>query len=184
MAIILASQSPRRQELLARIVSDFEIIPADIDESVHPHDQPDEYVIRMAKEKAKLVAATHTEDIVIACDTIVVNKGQILGKPKSRFEAFEMLRGMSDSMHHVYTAVVIRQGRHVEVRLASAKVLFFALTDEEIDRYLDTDEYLDKAGAYGIQGQAGLFVKKIDGDYYSIVGFPVGTVYQMLKEFQ
>lgn len=182
LAIILASQSPRRKELLARLVADFKVEPADIDETVKKTDLPEEYVIHMAKEKAKVIAAKHPNDLVIASDTIVVNHGKILGKPESRAEAFTMLKDMSGGMHHVYTAVVMRKGHQVLQELVPAKVLFFELSDEEINRYLDTGEYADKAGAYGIQDQASLFVKKVDGDYYSIVGFPVGVVNQMLKK--
>lgn len=121
---------------------------------------------------------------MIACDTIVVAGGKILGKPKSREEAFEMLSLMSGQMHHVYTAVVLRKGRQMLTKLVPAKVLFFDLTDAEINQYLDEGDYVDKAGAYGIQGKAGMFVKKVDGDYYSIVGFPVGAIYQMMKEIK
>lgn len=183
MAVILASQSPRRKELLGRLVREFKVEPADIDETVHENDQPEEYVMRMAREKAKHVAHDHPEDLVIACDTIVVAKGEILGKPNDREDAFRMLKMMSGATHHVYTATVLRRGSKTSAALVPAKVLFFPLTDDEINDYLDTQEYRDKAGAYGIQGQAGLFVKKIDGDYYSIVGFPLGVINQMLKEF-
>lgn len=184
MAIILASQSPRRKQLLAHIVDNFTVEPADIDETVHEKDRPEEYVMRMAKTKAKTVARQHENDLVIACDTIVVAGGKILGKPKSREEAFEMLSLMSGQMHHVYTAVVLRKGRQMLTKLVPAKVLFFDLTDAEINQYLDEGDYVDKAGAYGIQGKAGMFVKKVDGDYYSIVGFPVGAIYQMMKEIK
>ncbi len=183
MAIILASQSPRRKELLAHLVADFKVEPADVDETVHEGDQPEEYVMSMAKAKAKKVAAAHPDDLVIACDTIVVNHGKILGKPADRADAYRMLAEMSGGMHHVYTAVVIKRGQQTEQALVPARVLFFQLTDQEINDYLDSGEYTDKAGAYGIQGRAGLFVKKVDGDYYSIVGFPVGVVNQMLKHF-
>lgn len=183
MAIILASQSPRRKELLGQIVEDFSIEPADIDETIHEKDQPQEYVHRMAKNKAAVVSEHHPEDLVIACDTIVVADGKILGKPKNSAEAFAMLKRLSGRMHHVYTGVVLRKDKQIESAIVPAKVLFFDLTDEEIKKYLETGEYSDKAGAYGIQGKAGVFVKKIDGDYYSIVGFPTGVVYQMLKKF-
>lgn len=183
MAVILASQSPRRKELLGHLVTEFKVEPADIDETVREKDQPEEYVMRMAREKAKHVASQHPDDLVIACDTIVVAKGEILGKPVDRGDAFRMLKMMSGATHHVYTAAVLRRGRKTASALVPAKVLFFDLTDEEINNYLDTNEYADKAGAYGIQGRAGLFVKKVDGDYYSIVGFPLGVINQMLKEF-
>ncbi|MGO2891297.1 Maf family protein [Enterococcus devriesei] len=183
MTVILASQSPRRQELLRWLIPEFEIQPADIDEDVKEQYTPKEYVMEMARQKAAVVAEKHPEALVIASDTAVVLGEKILGKPKSREEAFEMLSSMSGGSHLVYTAVMIRQANKSEEQLTAAKVTFYPLTEEEINRYLDSDDYKDKAGAYGIQNGAGVFVEKIEGDYYSIVGFPVGAVNQMLKKF-
>jgi len=183
MKIILASQSPRRKELLHLIVEDFLIIPADIDEAVNEKEEPKAYVSRMAQEKADAVSQQYPTDLVIASDTTVVCKGEIMGKPESRQEAKEMLEKMSKDIHNVYTAVMIKKGDKVVTHLASAEVRFFELTEEEIDNYLDKEEYADKAGGYGIQGAAAIFVKEVKGDYYSIVGFPVGVVNQLLKEY-
>lgn len=183
MAVILASQSPRRKELLKQLISNFEILPADVDETIRSDHRPTEYVMEMAHKKAQTVAENHLEDLVIASDTIVVHNQCILGKPVNRQDAKAMLVALSGSTHWVYTAVVIRQGHQVEEALVPAKVTFYPITDEEIEAYLDTGEYADKAGAYGIQGKASIFVKEIQGDYYSIVGFPVGVVHQMLKKF-
>lgn len=183
MEIILASQSPRRKELLARLVPQFAILPADIDETISATDEPQEYVTRMAQEKAAVIAQQHPEALVIACDTIVVSCGKILGKPVDDADAFAMLKGMSGSTHMVYTAVLLQKGSQTEAALVPAEVTFFPLTDEEIHAYLITGEHRDKAGAYGIQGGAGVFVKRIVGDYYSIVGFPIGVVHQLLKRF-
>lgn len=183
MTVILASQSPRRQELLHWLMDDFAVQPADIDEDVKDQYAPTDYVMEMARQKAAVVAAEHPEALVIASDTVVVLEEQILGKPKSREEAFNMLKSMSGGSHLVYTSVVIRQEDQIEEKLTSATVTFYPLTDGEINRYLDSDDYKDKAGAYGIQNGAGVFVEKIEGDYYSIVGFPVGAVNQMLKQF-
>lgn len=183
MKIILASQSPRRQELLRWLVPDFAIEPADIDEEVKDLYPPKEYVQLMAKEKVALIAKKHPQELVIACDTIVALGGKVLGKPKDRVEAFQMLKQMSGTSHEVYTAAVLQQADQLKTRLTQATVTFFPLTDQEIERYLATGDYKDKAGAYGIQHEAGVFVEKIVGDYYSIVGFPVGVVNQMLKEF-
>lgn len=183
MTVILASQSPRRQELLHWLMADFTVQPADIDEEVKDQYAPKNYVMEMARQKAAVVAAEHPEALVIASDTVVVLGEQILGKPKSREEAFGMLESMSGVNHLVYTSVVIRQGDQLEEKLTSATVTFYPLTTGEINRYLDSDDYKDKAGAYGIQNGAGIFVEKIEGDYYSIVGFPVGAVNQMLKKF-
>lgn len=184
MTVILASQSPRRQELLRWLIADFAVQPADINEEVKDQYAPTDYVMEMARQKAAVVADEQPEALVIASDTVVVLDDQILGKPKSREEAFSMLKNMSGGSHLVYTSVVIRQGDQRAEKLTSAKVTFYPLTDEEINRYLDSDDYKDKAGAYGIQNGAGVFVEQIDGDYYSIVGFPVGAVNQMLKEFK
>ncbi|MGK0606073.1 Maf family protein [Enterococcus gilvus] len=183
MTVILASQSPRRKELLGWLLPAFDIQPADIDEDVKDRYTPTDYVMEMARQKAAVVAEKQPEALVIASDTVVVLGEQILGKPKSREEAFGMLRRMSGGSHLVYTSVVIRQKEQTAEKLTSAKVTFYSLTDEEINRYLDSDDYKDKAGAYGIQNGAGVFVEQIEGDYYSIVGFPVGAVNQMLKAF-
>ncbi len=181
MKIILASQSPRRKELLRLLVDDFVIIPADIDETIQPADQPQEYVLKMAQQKALAISERYPEDLVIASDTIVANQGKILGKPVSRADAEQMLQAMSGGTHSVHTAVVLQRGTQKVEQIASAEVTFFELTTQEINHYLDQNEYQDKAGAYGIQGAAAVFVKEIKGDYYSIVGFPVGVVNQMLK---
>ncbi|MBO0409727.1 septum formation protein Maf [Enterococcus hulanensis] len=183
MTVILASQSPRRRELLSWLITDFSIQPADIDEEVKDQYAPKEYVMEMARQKAAVVAEEHPEALVIASDTVVVLGEEILGKPKSREEAFGMLKNMSGGSHLVYTSVVLKKEEQLSEELSSATVTFYDLTDDEINRYLDSDDYKDKAGAYGIQNGAGVFVKKIEGDYYSIVGFPVGVVNQMLKKF-
>lgn len=183
MEIILASQSPRRKELLGWLVDEFTILPADIDETVRASDAPVDYVQAMAANKAELVAKDHRNALVIASDTIVATEKTILGKPTSRGDAFNTLKALGGRTHFVYTAVVMRRGEQMEKALASAEVTFYPLSDEEINRYLDTGDYADKAGSYGIQSLAGSFVEKINGDYYSIVGFPIGVVQQMLKKF-
>ncbi len=181
--IILASQSPRRKELLAELVSEFAVIPADIDESVRPNEAAIPYVQRMAAEKAAAIAQTYPEDLVIASDTTVVVDEEILGKPVDRKDARAMLRKMSGRTHWVHTAVVLQKGKQQRQAVVSTEVVFRPLTDQEIDKYLALDEYQDKAGAYGIQGAAKIFVSSINGDFYTIVGFPVATVYQLLQEF-
>ncbi|MHC5247279.1 Maf family protein [Enterococcus sp. LJL90] len=183
MDIILASQSPRRRELLAWLVPAFSVMPADIDEEVKDQYAPVDYVKKMAADKAAVIASEHSDALVIASDTIVVIDNQILGKPVDRAAGFAMLRQLSGRTHDVYTAVTMRQGDKIFHELATAKVTFYELTDQEINRYLDTGDYADKAGAYGIQSLAGTFVQKIDGDYYSIVGFPIGVVQKMLNQF-
>ncbi|MTD41903.1 septum formation protein Maf [Erwinia sp. CPCC 100877] len=184
MAVILASQSPRRQELLGRIISNFEIVPADIDEQVKEKIAPEAYVQAMALEKATYVAEQYPEDLVIGCDTIVTIDEEILGKPASREAAFRMLRQLSGRTHKVYTSVVMKKGTQQSSVTVPAEVVFYELSDEEIERYLDTSEFKDKAGAYGIQGQGALLIKEIQGDYYAIMGLPVATVYRMLADFK
>lgn len=181
--IILASQSPRRKELLAEIVEEFHVLPAEIDESVRTGEEPLHYVQRMATEKAATVAASYPKDLVIASDTTVVVADEIFGKPTSRTEAKEMLKKMSGKSHYVYTAVTFQQGERTEQLMSMAEVAFYPLTEKEINDYLAKNEYQDKAGAYGIQGAAKVFVKEVIGDFYAIVGFPVAAVYQTLKDF-
>lgn len=181
--VILASQSPRRKELLQRIVPKFEIVPALIDERRKKGDTPKSYVQEMAYKKAQHVAKSHVDSLVIGCDTIVALGNQIVGKPSSREEAFQMLKRLSGKEHEVYTSVVLLKREQEVLETVSAKVLFYELSDQEINRYLDTSDYLDKAGAYGIQEQGALFVKEIKGDYYSIMGLPIATLYRMLPDF-
>lgn len=183
MKIVLASQSPRRKELLGRLVPAFSIQPADIDETPKPNEDPLAYVQRMAAEKAEAVQKESEETLVIASDTTVVLGNEILGKPEDDDEAKRMLRKFSGTTHDVYTAVVITDGTQEECILSYASVTFYELTDEEIERYLATGDHRDKAGAYGIQSYAGAFVESISGDYYSIVGFPIGAVNQALKKW-
>ncbi|MGG5324899.1 septum formation protein Maf [Enterococcus pernyi] len=182
MKIVLASQSPRRKELLGRLVPAFSIQPADIDETPKLKEDPVAYVQRMAAEKAAAVQ-NNEETLVIASDTTVVLGNEILGKPEDDEEAKRILRKFSGTTHDVYTAVVITDGTQEECILSQASVTFYELTDEEIERYLATGDHRDKAGAYGIQSYAGAFVESISGDYYSIVGFPIGAVNQALKKW-
>lgn len=184
MKIVLASQSPRRKELLGRLVSAFDVHPADIDETPFVQEKPKNYVERMATEKAKVVKHQYDNDVlVIASDTTVVFNDEIIGKPADEQEAKAILQKLSGKTHEVYTAVVLTKGDQEEKILAQAKVTFYPLTPKDIEAYLATGDYMDKAGAYGIQSFAGAFVKEIQGDYYSIVGFPIGAVYQGLKKF-
>lgn len=184
MAVILASQSPRRKELLQRIVPRFDVLPADINEEVKGFVTPLDYVLTMATKKAKCIAAKYPNDLVIGCDTIVAMDNEILGKPADRAEAFQMLKKLSGKKHNVYTSVVLMREDQESSATVSAIVEFYELTDEEINHYLDTEEYPDKAGAYGIQGQGALLVKEIHGDYYAIMGLPIGTLNRMLPVFK
>lgn len=182
MAIILASQSPRRQELLQRITPTFKTVPANVDEDATPFSSPVEYVLAMALKKAAVVAKEYPKDTIIGCDTIVTIDHQILGKPTTKAEAYQMLSQLSGKKHVVYTSVVIlKEGQEFSTTIPST-VEFYPLTDIQIKEYLETNEYKDKAGAYGIQGKAALFIKRIDGDYYAIMGLPIASLYRMLAE--
>lgn len=186
MAIILASKSPRRRELLAQMgLTDFQIIPAVGEEIVDPALEPPALSEALALHKAREVARDHASpgDLVIGADTIVVLDGQVLGKPRDADHALEMLTALSGRQHHVYTGVaVLRDG----VELAEhedTEVHFRPLTRKEILRYIATGEPMDKAGAYGIQGQGALLVPCIRGDYSNVVGLPLCRLGRMLERF-
>lgn len=179
--IILASQSPRRQELLKLITTDFEIKSQNADETLPSGISPKEAVMYLSKIKAQPLA--NDEDIVIGADTVVALDGKILGKPKDEQNAREMLRFLSGKTHSVFTGVTLIKGKKEKTFAVETKVKFFDLTDEEIEKYIKTKEPFDKAGAYGIQGYGSLLVEKIDGDYFNVVGLPVSTLARELKSF-
>ena len=183
MSIILASQSPRRQELLQRLVSDFQTIVPAIDETVRGQATPESYVLEMAQRKAQQVFKDHHDSLVIGSDTIVTFEGAILGKPQDDEDARQMLQQLSGGTHQVMTSVYMMNAAQIEQQVLTTDVTFFDLTAAEIDAYLATGEHRDKAGAYGIQGAASLFVKEINGDYYTVVGFPVAHAQRMLAKF-
>lgn len=180
--IILASQSPRRQELLKLITSDFEIKVSNVDETLPDKITPKEAVMYLSKIKAEPFA--DGDDIVIGADTVVALDGKILGKPKSEENAKEMLRFLSGRTHSVFTGVTLASGIKTKTFAVETKVKFFELTSKEIDAYIKTKEPFDKAGAYGIQGYGSLLVEKIDGDYFNVVGLPVSTLARELKAFE
>ena len=180
--IILASQSPRRQELLKLITSDFEIKVSNVDETLPDKITPKEAVMYLSKIKAEPFA--DGDDIVIGADTVVALDGKILGKPKNKENAREMLIFLSGRTHSVFTGVTLASGKKTKTFAVETKVKFFELTNEEIDAYIKTKEPFDKAGAYGIQGFGSLLVEKIDGDYFNVVGLPVSTLARELKAFE
>lgn len=180
--IILASQSPRRQELLKLITSDFEIKVSNVDETLPDKITPKEAVMYLSKIKAE--PFTDGDDIVIGADTVVALDGKILGKPKSKENAKEMLRFLSGRTHSVFTGVTLANDKKTKTFAVETKVKFFELTNEEIDAYIKTKEPFDKAGAYGIQGYGSLLVEKIDGDFFNVVGLPVSTLARELKAFE
>lgn len=180
--IILASQSPRRQELLKLITSDFEIKVSNVDETLPDKIMPKEAVMYLSKIKAEPFA--DGDNIVIGADTVVALDGKILGKPKNEESAREMLRFLSGRTHSVFTGVTLANNKKTKTFAVETKVKFFELTNEEIDAYIKTKEPFDKAGAYGIQGYGSLLVEKIDGDYFNVVGLPVSTLARELKAFE
>ena len=180
MNLILASQSPRRKELLGLFGIPFTVRVADIDETMDPTKPACDEVARVSHCKA-LAIPRQPEDVVIAADTIVVVQGRVLGKPKSPEEAVRMLQLLSGRGHQVMTGVTVLCGQREAVFTEVTDLHFRALTQAEIRRYVATGEPMDKAGAYGIQGGAALFCEKMNGDYYNVMGLPVCRLGQVLQ---
>ena len=183
--MILASQSPRRRELLRMISAEFEIIPAHGEENIPAGTPADTAVMLLAKQKAHEIFAEHKGELIIAADTVVAVDGKILGKPADGENAREMLKQLSGRTHSVFTGVcIIAENGGEKTFCEETKVEFYPLTDAEISDYIATGEPLDKAGAYGIQEKGALLVKRIDGDFFNVVGLPVARVYRELKLMQ
>ena len=180
MKIILASNSPRRKELLTQAGIDFEVKSADVEE-VTDKTKPEEVVMDLSKLKANAIAKENPGRRIIAADTVVAFNGEILGKPKDEADAFRMLKELSGNTHHVYTGVTIidEDGKSNTFYEATA-VSMYENSDELINKYIATGEPMDKAGAYGIQGKGAILVKEISGDYNNVVGLPLAKVYRNL----
>lgn len=181
MKLILASQSPRRKELLGLLGLAFEIKVPCADETMIPGADPAQQVAEVSRRKA-LATEASMEDVIIAADTIVVCNGQILGKPRDREDACRMLKMLSGRSHQVMTGVTLRKGDAIESCTEITQVYFRQLSEREIAAYVDSKDPMDKAGSYGIQGGAAIFVEKICGDYYNVVGLPVCRLTQMLRK--
>lgn len=179
--IILASQSPRRKELLKLCGFEFEIKPASVDEALPDGMSPQEAVCYLSSIKAE--ALRDNDNIIIGADTVVALDGVILGKPADDEDAFNMLKRLSGKAHSVYTGVTVIKNERKETFFEETRVEFYPLTDEEIRAYIATGEPADKAGAYGIQGFGGLIVKRIEGDFNNVVGLPVASLSRRLKKF-
>ena len=179
MQLILASASPRRKALLSLFGIPFTVRAADIDETMDPEKPPFDEVARVSRLKA-LAVSRGEEDIVIAADTIVVCQGRVLGKPRSEAEAASMLRLLSGRDHQVMTGCTILYGDRVETFTEVTSLHFCPLSEKEIQKYVQSGEPMDKAGAYGIQGGAALFCEKLEGDYYNVMGLPVCRLYETL----
>lgn len=183
--VVLASQSPRRRELLSELLTGFRIIPDNSEEIIEDLATPEETVKRLAIQKARNVSAVaESDEIVIAADTIVFIDGKILGKPSDSTDAAEMLRTLSGRDHHVCTGIAVIDNAIGKSFCCFERTLvhFKHLSDSEIERYVASGEPLDKAGAYGIQGKGALFVEWIKGDYFNVVGLPVCRLAQILKQ--
>lgn len=188
--LILASASPRRRELMGRLGRPFVSETSHVEEIVPENVRPEDTAQYLSGIKAEDIFNTHKgEDVtVIGSDTIVILDGKIYGKPHSEEQAFQMLRELSGRIHEVRTGVTVIKGiggEKIEKRISftnAARVEFFELTDDEIKAYIETGDPMDKAGAYGVQGQGALFIKRIDGDYYTIMGFPISQIYREMRE--
>jgi len=183
MALILASQSPRRKDLLGLLRIPFTIQSTDIDETLDTHCPIPDAVARLSLRKA-LAAIRDPQDTVIAADTIVVCDGYILGKPEDKEAAFKMLAMLSGREHQVMTGVTVLKGERTTSFTEITHVRFRPLTAKEIRDYIATGEPMDKAGSYGIQGGAALFVEGIEGDYYNVIGLPICRLSQTLKQME
>jgi septum formation protein len=184
--LVLASTSPRRAEILRSVGWEFEQRSVDVDETYVAGEDAVEYVKRLSRDKAQAAAQLSHGSVVLGADTTVVIDKDVLGKPRDSDDAREMLRRLAGRWHFVYTGVTLmRDGDNPKCEVAheATRVLFAPMTDEEINWYVGTGEPMGKAGAYAIQGRAGLFVEKIEGDYWNIVGLPVSLVYRLARRF-
>lgn len=185
MDIILASQSPRRKELLGQMgLKGFKVVSPDVDERMEGNPSPAQMVEELSQRKARAVAAgADADDLIIAADTVVSLDGAVLGKPEDEREAFAMLSALSGNRHRVYTGVTVMKGERMVTSHEETIVTFRELEPDEISDYIAAGEPMDKAGAYGIQGLGALLVSGIEGDYFNVVGLPVYRLGRMLADF-
>ena len=180
--LILASQSPRRSEILRQAGMSFVVRPASVDESLLPAESPMEYVRRVAQLKAAAIEADPA-DVVLGADTVVVIDGQILGKPRDHADALRMLETLSGREHEVLTGICLLRGKDTTIDLAITRVWFLPLAHRDLEEYVATGEPMDKAGAYAIQGLASKFVQRIEGSYSNVVGLPIELVREHLRKY-
>jgi len=181
--IVLASASPRRQELLRQVGVSFRVIPSSVDETIQTPMAPIDLVEHLALSKARDVAQQHRAALVIGSDTIVVIDEEVLGKPRHRADAVKMLRQLSGRVHQVHTGLAVVAGDRYLVSHETTDVRFRDLTLAQIERYVDSGEPMDKAGAYAIQGLGAAIVSSISGDYFTVVGLPICRLVVMLAQF-
>lgn len=182
MNVVLASSSPRRHELLRLIGVEHDVIPADVDESHTPGEKPDAHAERLARTKAEAVAADRPQSLIIGADTIVVVDEHVLGKPRDVADAARMLRMLSNRTHVVMTAVAVSLAGRTVSLVEKVTVTFRDLSDDQIARYIATGEPMDKAGAYGIQGYGATIVRRIDGDYFAVMGLSLVRLVDLMAE--
>jgi septum formation protein len=180
--IILASASPRRKEILELADLKFDVMPSDAQE-ITTKTAPNEVVMELASIKAKdIYKKSEKQSMIVGADTVVAYQGQILGKPTDEADAKRMLTMLSGQTHEVYTGVCIIEDGKTKTFYEETKVTFYEISDEQIDHYIKTGEPMDKAGSYGIQGKAAVFIKGIEGDYYNVVGFPIARFLQEITK--
>lgn len=180
--IILASASPRRKEILELADLKFDIMPSNAQE-ITTKTAPNEVVMELASIKAKdIYEKSEKQSMIVGADTVVAYQGQILGKPTDEADAKRMLTMLSGQTHEVYTGVCVIEDEQIKTFYEETKVTFYEISDEQIDRYIKTGEPMDKAGSYGIQGKAAVFIKGIEGDYYNVVGFPIARFLQEITK--
>ena len=184
MKVILASASPRRKEILQNTKLNFDIQKSDIEEVILENESPEDMVVRLAYEKAYDVAQKNKDKLVIGADTIVALDNEVLGKPKDQNEAYQMIKRLSNKTHKVITGISLinlKENKIIKDYVVSF-VTFKDLSEDSIKDYINTNESLDKAGAYGIQGYGALLVDNIQGDYFNIVGLPISKLSDLLKD--
>lgn len=180
--IILASASPRRKEILKLANLKFDVMPSDAQE-ITTKTAPNEVVMELASIKAKdIYKKSEKQSMIVGADTVVAYQGQILGKPTDEADAKRMLTMLSGQTHEVYTGVCVIEDGKTKTFYEETKVTFYEISDEQIDHYIKTGEPMDKAGSYGIQGKAAVFIKGIEGDYYNVVGFPIARFLQEITK--
>lgn len=183
MDLLLASKSPRRRELLQQIGVSFEVLDVNVPERRDAHERPEQYVQRLAAQKSRAGTVLRADVPVLGADTIVVCAERILEKPRDQTDAQAMLTQLSGATHQVYTAIALTQGKRQRVSLCCSDVTFRDILPDEIERYWHTGEGADKAGGYGIQGLAAVFVAELRGSYSNVVGLPLMETQQLLAEF-
>lgn len=181
---VLASNSPRRKDLLKFLEIDFSIDASNIDEDIDHSITNEELVMSLAYQKAEHVSHRHAGKYILGFDTLVILDGKPLGKPSDRIEAFAMLKSLQGRKHLVLTGVAIVKDDYKDLFYDHAEVIFNEMTDEEINDYLDTNEPFDKAGAYGIQGYGAKYIRYIKGDYYSVMGMPIQKLYNKIRDLK